>query len=320
MVALELQLNSPGVSYMRIMLKLLLLPVLLSLAACGGATDTTTPVRAHKKVVTQNSPTTSLGGRAKIDPDKLPEDKKAIYLSMKEDMKSILRWMDESHQIFSESWKVIWNSPRAQVYSVFKHALQLLETKVSSSGEMYLESGTCEGFQIAIKISNMSPREYWVQSIDCNQRHTEILFKLKKSTDKKFEVEFVPMSMKKGVGDALSLLNQKISCLMEGNVDNNLEKLRCENLGQSFDYTRYLEMKIFEYSRQNNKTLHIVGSKYRALQDKESDIDLLVPLEGKIIYKEVEVLSENEEQSALRPENIVNQEPGLEYLPSSTGR
>lgn len=100
---------------------------------------------------------------------------------------------------------------------------------------------------------------------------------------------FNPEPLSDVLGLGASILGRKITCEIKTNENGIVEKYSCKNMIKNKSKAETIELETYEFDKLNNNQITLKGSVTEELKVKRK-IETVVPLAGKIVVTETEVL------------------------------
>jgi hypothetical protein len=227
-----------------------------------------------------------------------------------------VRILDQGHQVFSESWKIVFSDTHSTPQSMMKLTSEILVAQLNQTPKI------CPENHLELRMSNVEYKKAVhaiIYSVKC-QNDKPIKNELATlywhdSTKKIFALTLSPASMPEAFGDALSLLNRKATCYFSYTENSRLEKMTCQNLGQGITKTSHIEFKKFIFDMHRERQLVVDADRYVDLLRrvlcvaKDPCIHVEVPMEGKIKFVEDRRMGDKRELKIPPPPPIVAPPP-----------
>ncbi|MFN7454374.1 MAG: hypothetical protein ACK5RO_06910 [Pseudobdellovibrionaceae bacterium] len=188
--------------------------------------------------------------------------------------------LDEAHQVFLQSWRVVQNSTTIQVASVFQQLKQALRSQYDEDGfPMLNSSNICdlnEVPRLAMKFQQGVLISMTLNMVGCDEGIRRGVFEAILVSGQNYRWNFKPTEFARGLGRYLSLLNAETYCIVSLKDRKFVDQLSCKNLGQDVDTEEHIQFSKFEYSRQLQDELILEGQRKKGVTDVLSSISLHV--------------------------------------------
>jgi hypothetical protein len=202
---------------------------------------------------------------------------------------SAVRVLDQGHQIFSETWKIIFAETNSVPPSMMKQVGEKLQSQLAQTPKV------CPEDHLELQMNKVEAGQAVharLISVKC-QGTTAILKEIGSlywhDSDKRlFALTVMPTNVPEAFGDSLALLNRKAICYFSYADNGRLEKMSCQNLGQGLSKTSHIEFKKFVFDVTKEKQLLVDADRYNDLlkrglcTSKNPCIRLEVPMDGKV--------------------------------------
>lgn len=222
--------------------------------------------------------------------------------SIRCDIVQMMEIQRESHVIMNQAWTAVWKENNTTIVqavgTVFKTTLSDFKQLYRADGAKVSESASCVGTKPTLEnLSTKVATRYVMIATDCqhsDRKWERVTFeKLAKNSWKMtYASRSFPASSQ---GNSLQFLGKPVVCSVDLNDSMKVSTLNCTGLGQNRNSDEYAEFTKFAFSKTDQSyLLQIQGSKYRTIQDKSGDFDVLVPVDGPILYSEKVIAAEEE--------------------------
>ncbi|MCE3010800.1 MAG: hypothetical protein LW875_09325 [Proteobacteria bacterium] len=188
--------------------------------------------------------------------------------------------LEESHQVFLQSWRVVQNSTTVQVPSVFQQLKQILRSQYDEDGFSVVNSNNiCDREEIprlSMKFQKGVLISMNLNIVSCKEDFRRSIFEAILVSGQNYRWNFKPAEFARGLGRFLSLLNAETYCVVTLKDRKFVDQLSCKNLGQDVDTEEHIQFSKFEYSRQLQDELILEGQRKKGVTDVLSSISLHV--------------------------------------------
>lgn len=257
-------------------------------------------------------------------------------------MTSTFRVLDQSNQIFVETWSVLFGRGVSVPQSVFKAVSNRLKFHQSGAGDIIPSAGQCPNTFVRLE-SNDYVTDKRVSFFKLSQILCDGTKELEKVEMAKIDflgngvmrMKIQPIFFKEGVGDSLSILNQAILCDANFDIQDRLQSLNCSGLGQNRERMLHVKFQQLFYNRRAGDMLVATADHFLNLTErvhcddtKKPCLSLSVPMNGRIQIVDNQVMKAEAEKkvtdSAASPEQlkllkIVSNLPVIAATPAETG-
>jgi len=254
---------------------------LLRTQSSSGDIDNT---KSNIKSLDQNPQAKSIS----VVPDACTEN------SLRCDVVQMMEIQRESHIVLNQAWAAVWKENSTtivqEIGTVFKTTLSYFKQMYRSDGSTVSQSATCVGAKANLEnLSTKIQTRYVLSTSDCQQSNRRWeLVTFEKLGSKHWRLTYATSNFPaSALGSSLQFLGKPVVCNVVLNDSMKVSKLNCTGLGQNRNSDEYAEFTKFAFSKTDQSyLLQIKGSKYRTIQDKAGDFDVLVPVDGPILYQE----------------------------------
>jgi hypothetical protein len=255
---------------------------------------TAAPVATENSDNTKNLNPTAQAKPISVVPEKCTEN------SIRCDIVQMMEIQRESHVIMNQAWTAVWKENSTTIVqpvgTVFKTTLSDFKQIYRADGAKVSESAICNGTKPTLEnLSTKVATRYVMIATDCqhsDRKWERVTFEkvAKNSWKMTYATRSFPTSSQ---GSSLQFLGKPVVCSVELNDLMKVSSLNCTGLGQNRNSDDYAEFTKFVFSKADQSyLLQIQGAKYRTIQDKSGDFDVLVPVDGPILYSEKVIAAE----------------------------
>jgi len=205
-------------------------------------------------------------------------------------VESSLRVLQQSHQIFSESWRLLVGSS-----AIPSSAMKALSQRLANNS---LKNCPAIHDEISFNVhsSENSDLEIALKHNICLPGTSELPliatlhwtgFESEKN-QARLKIEFYPSQLPEGVGESLALLNRRISCDYVIGEEDKIQHMSCQNMGQGISRTDHYDYLKFEFEANQQNLLTVEADHFKNLLEKvgcvsdQPCLKLRVPLNGRI--------------------------------------
>jgi hypothetical protein len=237
---------------------------------------------------------------------------------------SVIHVLQDSHQVFSEAWRLLLGSQAAVPNSAMKALANRLTQHLSQHQDILSESELCPKDHNILDMKGLSSGyQISLQHKSCSRPLLDpvVLIRWTPETKKeggyKMTLEAHPNQLLEGVGESLAMLNVAVSCEFQIAENEKLNDFSCKNLGQGVQRAQHFFFSRFEYHANQHDLLIVDADRYVNLMEKTTCVSsepcfrLQVPLEGKI------KIVENRKMGKTKPVPVLNvvSTPSISVLP-----
>lgn len=200
-----------------------------------------------------------------------------------------LDYLRFSGNVETEIFKIVDSKFKStgKIPSQLRILSQLLDSKLSKSPSK--QSGAIFYNCYKISIQNKSSDE--IEVLKNCEKKAQIIARVKKSGENLYQISFIQSEWQSVIGDSAMLnLKDKVCDLVISN--KKVHELSCKNtLITVGTGTELEEIKLhqFKFDRDSKNQIEITGGRFKDFLER-SQINILVPEEGKIKFREEEIL------------------------------
>ena len=274
--------------------------VLLAWAFLKVSNGTTSEIKADNKLVLHVSEEKSLEPKTQD-----------INFKQRKAMIAMIHVLQNSHQIFSEAWRLLLGTQSDVPSSAMKVIANRLTQHLGQNHNWIERTAQCPKAHQELQIQsdpNFKQTKVNLSQDNCGKVSSVAQISwlsLSSNEDYKMSIEVHPNQILEGVGESLYLLNASIRCDFDITDSETIVNLSCHNLGQGLGRTAHFMFHQFDYHANQHDLLLVEGDKYENLLEKVSChskqpcYKLQVPLQGKIKIVENHKMGKSEKAAAL---------------------
>ncbi len=213
-------------------------------------------------------------------------------------MNSTLRVLQQSHLVFSESWRLLVGAS-SNTTSPMKALSVRLAKHMASDAVGILANPTCPQSHDELSSVDVTdatkPFDLTLIHNDCRSGLLPSVAEIKwtnfenPKAPAKMSLWIHPNQVKEGIGESLALLNQTITCeYVVAGDDDKILKMSCQHLGLGLTRAEHYQFHRFEYQADQHDLLTVEADHYQNLMEKigcvseQPCLKLQVPLAGRI--------------------------------------
>lgn len=204
---------------------------------------------------------------------------------------AMIKVLSQADNIFEQVWPHVWEEGAYKVNNVFKVSKLFLKIRFNDDGRVMGSNAGCSGYDISMRITQVTgnpkgkatPSGYSMGIKPCNKQEISNLMLWELDRNGQLRMQFETGHYPQGTGLSLKTMGRPVKCIGKIEPSNfRLDMLRCEGLGQNRSAQEYIEFTKLEFSRDAKMMVHVIGNRYKSLQELDRKIDLMVPLAGDI--------------------------------------
>jgi hypothetical protein len=242
--------------------------------------------------------------------------------SLRCDVAQMMEIQREAHIIFNQAWLAIWKENSmtsvSEVGSVFKSTFLDLKQMYRADGTSVTPTLDCPTTKPVLEnLGRGHSTRYTVTLTDCHSNRSWERVTFEKKAALQWQMTYVtrnfPVSAQ---GKELQLLGKPVVCLAQLDEGMRVSRLSCQGLGQNRQDDEFAELTRLAFSKTDQSyLLQVKGIKYRGVQNKTGDFDVLVPVAGPILYTEKVTVKKSEPKESV---NAAPQAPQPPQAPPAT--
>jgi hypothetical protein len=228
--------------------------------------------------------------------------------------------LEQAHQVFSESWRLMIGAQEGSGLSLFKATANILKNTNLNTNLQMSEQPQCSK-PATYRTIGSAASVFRGKKDSCSEAATLVW----KNKDTLMFTAW-PAQFPEAVGGSVSLLNQQLQCRMQvslGLSDSSakLIAMECKNLMQSIGRSQHLAYRVFAYNSRGSQILSVAADRFENLVDRmlcdgpKACLQLRVPAQGNVSFLEDHRLKMASVSKNQRQENLPFNNPQPRPVP-----